>query len=61
MTTKQLALDAIQRLPEDATWQDLTEEIAFLAALREGEEDMTAGRVVTHEEVGRRLETWIAG
>ena len=60
MSTKQLAIEAIQKLPDDADFSDIREKLELLAALREAEEDFAAGRVVSHEEVGRRLETWLS-
>jgi predicted transcriptional regulator len=60
MSTKQLVIEALQKLPDDADFGDINEKIALLAALREAEDDFAAGRVVSHEEVGRRLEQWLS-
>ena len=58
MTVKEQVLLAIERLPEDADFKDVKDEIAFLAALREAEDDMAAGRTVTNEEMSRRIGAW---
>lgn len=58
MTVKDQALLAIERLPEDAGFKDVREEIAFLAAVREAEDDIAAGRVVADEEMKRRIGAW---
>jgi predicted transcriptional regulator len=54
-TAKQMVLDAVHRLPEEASFRDIAEEVAFLAALREGHEDLSQGRVVSNEEMKQRL------
>lgn len=58
MTAKQLVLEAVHRLPEEASFHDIADEIAFLSAIREGEEDLKQGRVVSNEEMKRRLDSW---
>ena len=55
---KQVALAALQRMPESATLEEISEELAVLAAIRRGEEAAAAGRVVDHAEVERRSATW---
>ena len=56
MSINEQVLQAIQRLPDDIDYRDVTDEIAFLAAIREAEQDITAGRVVTNEQMKARLE-----
>jgi len=58
-TDKQLALDALDRLPSSATLDQMSEELALLAALRRAEEAADAGRVVSHDVVERRSASWI--
>ncbi|MEW6160378.1 MAG: hypothetical protein AB1813_23330 [Verrucomicrobiota bacterium] len=58
MTIKEAALEAIHRLPDDADYRVIAEEIAFLAALEKGDRDIAKGKVVSNEEVRKRLESW---
>ena len=58
MTVKEQVMLAIERLPEDADFKDVKDEIAFLAALREAEDDIAAGRTVTNEDMSRRIGSW---
>jgi hypothetical protein len=58
MTVKEQVMLAIERLPEDADFKDVKDEIAFLAALREAEDDIAEGRTVTNEEMRRRIGSW---
>ena len=55
---KTIALEALQRMPNSVTLEDICEELAILAAIRRGEADAAAGRVVSHEEVKRRSAEW---
>lgn len=59
MSAKELALDVIKHLPENATMHDLTEEL-YAAAVREGLAELDRGEAVPHEEVKRQFEKWIS-
>jgi predicted transcriptional regulator len=58
MTDKQAVLDALQRLPENASLDEITEELRIMAAVRRGRSDIAAGRTKTHAEVEQALESW---
>ena len=58
MSVKEQVLQAIQRLPDDIDYRDVTDEIAFLAAIGEAEQDIAAGRVVTNEQMKARIGAW---
>ena len=60
MTNKQLAVKAIRQLPDEATMEEIAEEIAILAAIREGEEAADAGNLIPHEEVVRQVKSWLS-
>ena len=57
MRAKELALDVIKRLPDDASMHDVTEEV-YAAAVREGLEELDRGEGVSHEEVKRQFQSW---
>ncbi len=57
MSDKELALDSIRRLPEDARLDAIAERLQFLAAIRKGAEQIERGETVPHEEVKRELAT----
>lgn len=57
-TNKQIAFSALQRMPEGATLDEISEELAILAAIRRGEAAAEAGRTLTHAEVKQRSATW---
>jgi predicted transcriptional regulator len=58
MSNKELVIDVLRRLPEAVSLEEISEEIATLAAIRRGEEAASAGRVVSHAEAERRLAKW---
>ncbi len=60
MSDKQLVLQALNRLPEEITFGDIAAEVAFLAAVKEGQDDAEAGRIVSNEEMKQRLDGWFA-
>jgi len=51
MSAKQRVLQAIRALPDDTSMDRIAEEVAILAAIERGEEDIAAGRTMTHEGV----------
>ena len=60
MSDKELALDSIRRLPEDARLDAIAERLEFLAAIRNASEEIERGETVPHEEVKRQLATWLS-
>ena len=58
MTDKQAVIDALHRLPENASLDEITEELRIMAAIRRGRADIAAGRIKTHEETEQLLESW---
>jgi predicted transcriptional regulator len=60
MSDKQLVVELLNRLPEDAKLRDISREVEFLAAIREGEEQADRGEVVPHEQVKREFASWIS-
>jgi predicted transcriptional regulator len=60
MKDKQVAIQTISKLPEDASMDEIAEELQIMAALRRGKADVKAGRVKSHAEVEKLFETWIS-
>ena len=55
---KQKMAEVIQSQPEDATYEEIMRELAFERMVARGLEDSRAGRVVSNEEIERRMRTW---
>jgi predicted transcriptional regulator len=60
VSDKQLALDSIERLPENASLDVIAERVEFLAAIRKGLGQIERGETIPHEEVKRQLATWLS-
>src|SRR2546425_117373 len=54
-TAKQKVLEAIEKLPADATLEDAIERLVFLAKIERGLVELDAGKGVDHAEAKRRL------
>lgn len=55
---KQKMSDVIQAQPDDATYEEIMRELTFERMVVRGLEDFRAGRVVSNEEMERRIRTW---
>ncbi len=60
MTTKQLAIQSIERLPDDASWEDIQERINFVAAVRRGLRELDEGEGVPHAVVREEFAEWLS-
>jgi predicted transcriptional regulator len=60
MSNKEIVIETIRQLPEHLTIEEIAEEIALLAGIRRGLEDIKAGRTIPHDEVKKRPQTWIS-
>jgi hypothetical protein len=54
-TAKQRVLEAIEKLPPDATVEDAIERLVFLAKTERGIAELDAGKGVSHAEAKQRL------
>ena len=58
MTDKEIVIDALQKLPDDVTLDDIMANLELLAQIREGHSDADAGRVISHENMKHEFRTW---
>jgi predicted transcriptional regulator len=59
MTSKEIAIKTIERLPEDASWEDIQERINFIAAIRKGLRGLDEGKGVSHDKVRQEFAEWL--
>lgn len=59
MTSKEIVEDLLQRIPEGAPLHDIAREIEFIAAVRQGLDELDRGEPVPLEDVERELPSWI--
>jgi len=55
---KEVALKTIERLPDGCSLEDIMYEINLVANVLEGLKDAEAGKVITTEELLKRVEKW---
>jgi hypothetical protein len=60
ISIKEQVLQAIQRLPDNIDFRDVTDEIALLAAVSEAECDIEQGRLISNAEMRSRIAEWNA-
>ena len=60
MKDKQVAIETISRLPDDASMEEIAEELQIMAAIRKGKADVKAGRVKSHAQVEKLVEAWFS-
>ncbi|HAF15951.1 MAG TPA: hypothetical protein DCK93_04505 [Blastocatellia bacterium] len=59
MSNKQFVEDLLQRIPDGASLHDIAQEIEFIAAVRQGLDELDRGERIPIEEVERELPSWI--
>jgi predicted transcriptional regulator len=57
-TAKQKISEVIQSQPDDATYEEIMRELAFERMIARGLEDSREGRVVSNDEMQRRIRSW---
>ena len=55
MTQKELVLDAISELPDDASLTEIADRVDFLAAIQKGFDQLDRGEGIPHEEMKRQI------
>jgi len=57
-SAKQEALEAIGQLPDNVAFDEILYRLYVLNKVRQGLEDVDAGRVVSSEALAREIEQW---
>ena len=57
-TTKDKMTEIIRSQPEDATYEEIMRELTFEKMVDRGLEDSRSGRVISNEDMERRIRTW---
>ncbi len=58
-TAKQEARKILESLPEEASLEDIQYHLYVLQRIERGRRDVEAGRVISQEEVERRMARWL--
>jgi predicted transcriptional regulator len=59
-TIKQNVIEMIERLPDNASVEDIMAELYFRHKVDEGLRQLDAGEGIEHEEAQRRLGKWLS-
>lgn len=57
-TAKEELTRLIQEQPDDRSPEEIVRELAFHVMIQRGRADSDAGRVISNEEMGRRIRSW---
>jgi predicted transcriptional regulator len=57
-TVKEELIRLIQDQPDDSSQEEILRELAFAAMVERGIADSDAGRVISNDEMARRIESW---
>jgi predicted transcriptional regulator len=58
MTQKEIVLDVVRNLPDDASIRQITDRLEFLSAIQAGLDQLDRGEGIPHEAVKRELAAW---
>ncbi|MBN1362704.1 MAG: hypothetical protein JW993_19050 [Sedimentisphaerales bacterium] len=58
MTAKERIRELIETQPDDASYDEILRELAFERMVERGLADARAGRVVSNEAMGKRIQRW---
>ena len=57
-TAKEELARLIEEQPDDRSAEQIVRELAFYVMIQRGLSDSDAGRVISNEEMGRRIRSW---
>ena len=57
-SAKQAAMTAISSLPESATYEDAMYRLYVLEKISKGEEAISKGEIITHDDLLREIQSW---
>ncbi len=55
---KEKMVEVIESQPDDATYEEILRELTFERMVERGLEDSRKGRVISNEELERRIRSW---
>ena len=57
-TAKEELAKVIERQPDDSSHEEIVRELAFHVMVERGLADSDAGRVISNEEMAKRIRSW---
>jgi hypothetical protein len=59
MTVKAEAIQIINNMPDDATWDDVRERLAFITGIQEAIKELDEGKGIPHSDVRKEYAKWL--
>ena len=60
MSVKEIAMNVMESLPDDVSWDELQYHLYVREVVEESDEEFKAELGVSHEKVKRQLKKWLA-
>lgn len=60
MSVKEIVIEKIRELPDDATWEEIEEKIRFIAGVQKAMKSMDNGQGVPKEQVKGKIKEWVS-
>lgn len=57
-TAKERIVKVVLSQPEDATYDEIMRELAFVKMVDRGLDEVRAGRMISNDEMAERIRTW---
>ena len=57
-SAKEAVVEIVSGMPEDATYDEILEELVFNRMVERGLADVDAGRVISDDEMKRTIDSW---
>jgi hypothetical protein len=58
MSSKQIVIELVQKLPDEASLLDIAREIEFIAGIREAIDEFDKGASISAEQLLAEIPTW---
>ena len=58
MSSKEIAIEVIRKLPDEASLVEIAHELEFVAGIREGAGELDRGESLSAEELLKRIPQW---
>jgi predicted transcriptional regulator len=58
MSSKDIAIEVIQKLPDEASLVDIAHELEFVAGIRDGAAELDRGEHLTADDLRKKIPTW---
>lgn len=58
MSSKDIAIEVIQKLPDESSLVDIAHELEFVAGVRDGAAELDRGEFLTADDLRKKIPAW---